>query len=411
MCRVAVGAVVTRTAFAWRAGSVAGLGRVVLASGVGSRVSLWPVAEMLDPVKVPGWLEAGRNGVAPRRRAVRSRRAARARRRAGAHCRAHRGRPRRDSRQRPCARRTGCWKDRSPGARPRRRDGMRVLRTAGVESESPLRLRGAAPAAASRHRLLERLPDRRRARSGSRSASRTGPRSSRSWSAVATLSVLTDAAEDAAGAVCRRRRALARLRIGRRACCSRLDAGRGPGRDGVRRPRRRDGQPFAPEGCHPCSWRALTRRGPAAARRAPRSGRLPEVADRLIEETGGKPARAAWSCPTGLSHAQLDGDRAAASAAHADRGRRARVPRPVPPPARAGADVDARRGRRRHRRVATVRRAAATLASTRPRGGRRTVRTAGRRRGHGDGAAPVGAVGGVPGGHQLRTAPGAPGPG
>ena len=101
-------------------------------------------------------------------------------------------------------------------------------------------------------------------------------------------------------------------------------------------------------------------RCPGPARASAGGARCPEVADRLVVETGGNPL-ALLELPTGLSAAQLAGAAPLPHPAAPDRPRRAGLPRPQPSAAAAGAVAAAAGGRRRHRRP---RQSSARAAST-----------------------------------------------
>ena len=206
---------------------------------------------------------------------------------------------------------------------------VRVLRTQGLESESPL-------AFAALHRSAPTGPRSPRAATGATGARARGRVRAGDGDGRAVPGGGRDPVDahrgsrGAAGGVCRRRRALARLRLDRRAAVRDQTPGGGPGRDGVRGPRHRRPRRSPPKGCRPCGWTGWTPR--RCGRCWPRTRLVvvaAEVTDRLLAETGGNPL-ALVELPTGLSDAQLGWDCSAALAAAAHRRGRTGLPRPVP---------------------------------------------------------------------------------
>ena len=165
-----------------------------------------------------------------------------------------------------------------------------MLRTQGLESESPL-------AFAALHRLLRPVLGRFDRAPGPQARAlrvafgqEDGPAVEPFLVAVATLSMLTEAAEESTGAVRGRRRALARLRVGRRAAVLRPAARRGPGAPWCSRPATTRRPRVRPDGFAGCSSTGSTPTRPGQLLdRARRRPRRREVADRLVAETGGNP--------------------------------------------------------------------------------------------------------------------------
>ena len=310
---------------------------------------------------------------------------------------------------------TALLRDLTTAQRPSRQSGdVRVLRTAGVESESPL------PYAAL-HRLLRPVMifDRLPGPAGAGAAGRVRPRGRahrRTVPGRGRHPVRADRRSRTGrpAPVRGRRRALARLRVRGRVAVRGPSAGRRPCRHGLRRPNRRHGRRArSPRRACPCSRSAAsTTTPPVSSSTSAAADPLPGgVADRLVRDTGGNPL-ALLELPTGLSPAQLHGQAAAAATADVDRRGGARVPGPVPPPAASRCrrccwsppptppDASPPSGRQ-----------PPPSASTRPRG--RTPSgpdSADHRRRHRGGAAPAGPFRRLPGGDQLRTTPGAPRP-
>ena len=226
-----------------------------------------------------------------------------------------------------------------------------VLRTEGLEVEAPL-------AFAALHRLLRPLARLRDQLPGPQARAlkvafgeEDGPPVEPFLVAIATLSMLTAAAEEglvvclvddahwldpaSAEALLFSARRIEADRI-LMAFTAREDAGR----------------PFRAEGLQEIVLRGLG----SEESRALLEDRLgeapgPDVVARLVAETGGNPL-ALLELPTGLTPATAPGLRSAPGAAAPHREGRAGLPRPVSIPSSAGSDMAARGGRRGHRRAA-----------------------------------------------------------
>ena len=229
---------------------------------------------------------------------------------------------------------------------------MGVLRARGIESEAQLPYAGL-------HQLLRPLLgdiDDAAGAAGARAARRARPRGGSERRVVPRLARRAEPARGGrrapAAAVPRRRRALARRRLGRVAGVRRQTArGRARGRCCSRHATATSARFEAPEFDELSPRRPRRRRrGRAARRSAPSVALSPEARDRLIDGTGGNPL-ALLELSATLSDEQLTAPSRCSSRCRSARGSSGRSSQRVRTLPAADADAAARRRRRRARRT------------------------------------------------------------